>query len=77
MAVRNLSYFDAMQVEVVGDPLTKGDVEHARNGARIFPKMWMTVMLTKKGARLEIKYTGSKFRWRLDGYAQDGSDVRP
>lgn len=66
-----------MLVPVSGDPLTKGDVEHARKGARIFPKMWMTVMLTKKGARLEIKYTGSAFKWRLDGYASDGSDVRP
>jgi len=30
---------------------------------------------TSRGARVEVRPWGRSFRWRLNGYASDGSDV--
>jgi len=72
---RTLSFDEFLKVKVTGDPLTAGDIAHARKGVRLFPEKWMVVMLTEKGARLEMGLFNKRFKYRLDGYAPDGSDI--
>lgn len=72
---RLLSFDEFLKVPISGDPLTLGDLHHARKGAKLFPDSWMTVAHNKKGAKVEIIYQDKRFKYRLDGYASSGEDL--
>lgn len=55
-----------------------GELVQAARDAHYFPlaEKWQPVgYYTSAGARIEARPWGRGFRWRLNGYAPDGSDV--
>lgn len=73
---RLLSFDEFLKVPISGDPLTFGDLHHARKGAKLFPDTWVTIAHNTKGARVEVIFQDKRFKYRLNGYAQDRSDEK-
>lgn len=56
----------------------KAELIHAARDAHYFPlsEKWQpTGYHISTGARIEARPWGRSFRWRLNGFASDGSDV--
>lgn len=72
----SLNLGELLSLAISGDPLTLADLRHARKGAKQFAPDWMPFAHNTKGARVEIAFQGNRFKYRLNGYAPDGSDIR-
>ena len=67
-----------IQEHISGDKLTHGDLKHAREGLRFTRAAdgeLMPICHLRSGAKVSIMRKGKRFRYVVQGYAQDGSDL--
>lgn len=80
--IKTMTFSEVLK-RVSGDPakLRGGMLRAARvlryeaERFRLTERWWPTGYYTDSGARVEVRSWGRSFRWRLSGYASNGSDV--